>query len=43
MSEDEIRASFSRDFAIEKPWELRFDSVNLPKAPLGHAALMRRK
>jgi SAM-dependent methyltransferase len=43
MTEDEIRASFSRDFAIEKLWEFRFDTVNLPKAPLGHAALMRRK
>ena len=43
VSEEEIRAIFSPDFAIEKLWEFRFDTVNLPKAPLGYATLMRRK
>jgi SAM-dependent methyltransferase len=43
MSEEEIRASFSRDFAIEKLWEFRFDTVNLSVSPLGYATLMRRK
>ncbi|MBI5397378.1 MAG: class I SAM-dependent methyltransferase [Verrucomicrobia bacterium] len=43
VSEDEIRATFSRDFAIEKLWEFRFDTVNMPKQPLAYATLMRRK
>ena len=42
VSEKEIRATFSRDFDIEWIREFRFDTVNLPKAPLAYATLMRR-
>ncbi|MCX6899049.1 MAG: class I SAM-dependent methyltransferase [Verrucomicrobia bacterium] len=43
VSEEEIRATFSRDFDIEWIREFRLDTVNLPKTPLGYATLMRRR
>ncbi|MBI5684644.1 MAG: class I SAM-dependent methyltransferase [Verrucomicrobia bacterium] len=43
VSEEEIRATFSRDLDIEWIREFRFDTAGLPKAPLGYAALMRRR
>ena len=43
VSEEEIRATFGRDFDIEWIRECRFDTVRLPKAPLGYATLMRRQ
>jgi SAM-dependent methyltransferase len=43
VSEEEIRAAFSPDFDIEWIREFRFDTVNLPRAPLAYATLMRRR
>jgi methyl halide transferase len=43
MSEEEIRASFARNFEIDWIREFRFEVVNLPKQPLAYATLMRRK
>ena len=43
VSEEEIRATFSRDFVIEWMREFRFEVVNRPQAPLGYATLMRRR
>ena len=42
VSEEEIRATFSRDFEIEWIREFRFETVNMAKPPLGYAVLMRR-
>jgi methyl halide transferase len=43
VSEEEIRATFSRDFEIEWIREFRMETVNLPKPPLAYAVLMRRR
>ena len=42
VSEEEIRATFTRDFEIEWIREFRVETVNMPKPPLGYAVLMRR-
>jgi hypothetical protein len=43
VSEEEIRSAFSRDFEIDWIREFRFETVNLPKQPLGWATFMRRR
>ena len=43
VSEEELRATFSRDFAIEWIREFRFDTTALSVQPLGYAMLARRK